>query len=384
MFDYARSDTHFLLYIYDNMRNELIARSNFEKEGGDLLQDVLQRSKETALQRFEQHTYDVQGGPGRLGWSWLLFKNPMRLSEKQLNVFRKVHQWRDLLARGEDESLNHVMPNHVLFSITSVVPKDATPLLSVLHPISPFVRARLNELMDLIRSAEAEIPESSGTLGGETPRPQSVVVEADATALGGLRAGRSQFWGVMLDTTMKPTQSHAPLDSYVLPGPLLLAREVANDAAPAMPAWPVRDDHAAASTYATQESASEPGQKRAREDDLNGQAPAGSEDQVETFEERAQKIRRKAERKAAKARRKSSEPQALQSEHNEATTPGRSAAVDAFDYNTAPPVLNAAATKPDYKHKKTSFNPYAKAAEGPAGVKRAQSTVLGKSGTFKA
>ena len=383
MFDYARSDTHFLLYIYDNMRNELIERSSFEKEGGDLLQDVLHRSKETASQRFEQHTYDVQGGPGRLGWSWLLIKNPMQLSEKQLNVFRKLHHWRDTLARSQDESLNHIMPNHVLFSITSAIPRDATTLLSVLHPISPFVRVRLSELQDLITSAEAEILDISGTIDSEAPGLQSVAVEADGMASGGLRAGRSQFWGVMLDNTMRSTQSPVLLDSYVAPGLLLPAGDDVGVADPPTLAWPIQNGDAAASTDAMRESAPEPGQKRTREDVLNSQARGGLEDEFETSEERAQKIQRKAERKAAKALRKSGDTQGLQSERSEATSLRQSAAVDAFDYSTAPSVLNAAAMKPDPKHKKTSFNPYVKAAEGPAGVKRLQSSMLGKSGTFK-
>ena len=43
---YAQEDTHYLLYIYDRMRTELIDRGNEQK---NLLRAVYQRSKELCL-----------------------------------------------------------------------------------------------------------------------------------------------------------------------------------------------------------------------------------------------------------------------------------------------------------------------------------------------
>ena len=43
---YAREDTHYLLYLYDRARNDLIERSN---EQGNLLQSVVQRSKQICM-----------------------------------------------------------------------------------------------------------------------------------------------------------------------------------------------------------------------------------------------------------------------------------------------------------------------------------------------
>lgn len=42
MINYARDDTHYLLYIYDCMKNELLDKGNLEK---NLLLSVYQRSK---------------------------------------------------------------------------------------------------------------------------------------------------------------------------------------------------------------------------------------------------------------------------------------------------------------------------------------------------
>ena len=47
MIKYAREDTHYLLYIYDRMRNELIRRSNIGTD--NLLNTVIERSTEICL-----------------------------------------------------------------------------------------------------------------------------------------------------------------------------------------------------------------------------------------------------------------------------------------------------------------------------------------------
>lgn len=44
---YAREDTHYLLYIYDRMRNELIERGNEQK---NLIHSVMQKSTRVCSQ----------------------------------------------------------------------------------------------------------------------------------------------------------------------------------------------------------------------------------------------------------------------------------------------------------------------------------------------
>lgn len=51
MIKYAREDTHYLLYIYDCLKNELITRGN---EQNNLLLSVLNRSKEICLKKYEK------------------------------------------------------------------------------------------------------------------------------------------------------------------------------------------------------------------------------------------------------------------------------------------------------------------------------------------
>lgn len=134
MLAYARSDTHFLLYLYDNLRNALLDRgqsaSRAQSRSGTpssqeqaleahaLVREVLARSEETALRVYEKEVYDAAEGAGPGGWDTLARKwNKGALTAAaeaqaqagsvhtiQRAVYRTVHGWRDRVAREEDES----------------------------------------------------------------------------------------------------------------------------------------------------------------------------------------------------------------------------------------------------------------------------------------
>lgn len=118
MLYYARTDTHYLLYVYDQLRNALLSRSRGSQ---DLVREVLARSAATALKVHEVEEYDFTGGLGVSGWRGLARKYfGMKTStpgeEKALMwghgrlgiqvemTFKRVHEWRDKVARQEDES----------------------------------------------------------------------------------------------------------------------------------------------------------------------------------------------------------------------------------------------------------------------------------------
>ena len=55
---YAREDTHYLLYIYDRMRNELLRRST---SNGNLLRATLNWSTEVCLKTYNKPVFDEEG-----------------------------------------------------------------------------------------------------------------------------------------------------------------------------------------------------------------------------------------------------------------------------------------------------------------------------------
>ena len=154
MFDYARSDTHFLLYVYDNVRNELLDQSDPSKEDGNLVEVVMNRSKEEALQRYERPIYDLEKGQGSMGWFNLLYRTPALFNSEQFAVFRAVHQWRDKVARQEDENPHQVMPKHAIFSIARATPMDMPSLMGCSHPMSRFFQSRKDELLGIVKRAK--------------------------------------------------------------------------------------------------------------------------------------------------------------------------------------------------------------------------------------
>lgn len=101
MLFYARSDTHFLLYIYDRQRESLLERGQGSET---LIRKALRNSEETALKEFHRETYDAETGEGPRGWRGVLRWYNKPLTSTQREIFLAIHAWRDKVAREEDES----------------------------------------------------------------------------------------------------------------------------------------------------------------------------------------------------------------------------------------------------------------------------------------
>jgi exosome complex exonuclease RRP6 len=170
MFDYARSDTHFLLHIYDCVRNELISNST---PVHDLLDEVLKRSKEYALQRYEHPAYDVEHGQGPYGWYKMIHRTPSIFSKEQFAVFRAVHQWRDKVSREEDESPVYVMRQHTIMEVARSMPTEKPTLFNVIgSSISPPLRLHIDELLAIIIKAKEQ--------GANGPEMRDIMTEIDS------------------------------------------------------------------------------------------------------------------------------------------------------------------------------------------------------------
>ncbi|KAJ3998803.1 ribonuclease H-like domain-containing protein [Lentinula boryana] len=178
MLDYARSDTHFLLYIYDNLRNALLDRAVSPSElsvaaedtsrssqayppAQALIRQVLAKSEATALRVYEKERYDMEGGSGGNGWDTLARKwnktnlyasSPsIGIAGMQKDIYKRIHLWRDVVAREEDESIRFVLPNHYLFQLAEQPPGDMASMLKIFHFVPPILRKRAKELLDVVR-----------------------------------------------------------------------------------------------------------------------------------------------------------------------------------------------------------------------------------------
>ncbi|KAI5276901.1 hypothetical protein E4T47_00028 [Aureobasidium subglaciale] len=431
MFEYARSDTHFLLYIYDNMRNELIQKSDFTvpDHEKDKIHDVLTRSRDTALQRYEHPVYDAAQGLGAGGWYKMLSRTPALLDKQQFAVFRAVHQWRDEVAREQDDSTHYVMANHNIFSLAKGMPTEKAALFAMLQPTSQTVRLRADELVSVITKAKEQGengPDMISTLKeieahllgvplNETPshfaalkqsQPQQtipasvpsaptapVLSRTDSSEPSGVRAKVSQFWGGLFGGKSQNDQPrpHSSNISLSVPLPPLTAEVFASSAPLTAPPTP---QASATPTSATpSESLATPkdriftlkerGRKRNSDAISTGNdSLATNADEIDITADESLEAKREAKRQR-KEQKKAEKEAAAQ----------HAAEVDLeeeeFDYAAAPSVLDANKVDPrdrkkNKKEPKTkAFNPFVKALDTMKGMPRQQKERAGKSMTFR-
>lgn len=411
LLDYARSDTHYLLYIYDCMRNELLQRSNLmlPNHEGDKLWDVLQRSSETALQRYEHPIYDYELGTGPAGWYKSLKRTPILLGKEQFSVFRAVHQWRDEVSRQQDDSTNWVMPNHQIMTIAKETPMTRAALLGLAQPTTQTLRLRADELVSVIETAKADgkdgpemhtvmakvdpyfgkapaaHPEASHSIAAFVPRPAANGVFSTIP----IRSASSAFWGRAFEssvhTQQKRPQSTASDINLSVPMPPLTAEVFADpkdvESTPAKPqaeeetpdSEPMAAPGPANDTddvFVLKDTNKKRKRKRetAAEDGMAAQNDEVAIDGPDRDERRKMRKEKKEARRRAVAEQK-----------------GHEAEEEVFDYDAAPSILNPPreARDGDKRRKKKEANPWSKSLDAPKGLPRVQKERAGKSGTFK-
>ncbi|CAI9558739.1 unnamed protein product [Staurois parvus] len=148
MIKYAQMDTHYLLYIYDRMKIDLLNVANGKQ---NLLQLVWRRSTEICLKKFVKPIFTDES------YLEIYQKQKTHLNTQQLSAFRLLYAWRDKMARKEDESTGYVLPNHMLLKIAEQLPKEPQGIIACCNPVPPLVRQQINELILLVQEAR-EVP----------------------------------------------------------------------------------------------------------------------------------------------------------------------------------------------------------------------------------
>ncbi|KAI6656587.1 Exosome component 10 [Oopsacas minuta] len=142
---YAREDTHYLLYIYHRMRNELIRRSTKDL---CLLTEVLDKSRMICLKVYTKPIFDPQG------YLRLLSKNARSINPFQREIAKRLYAWRNLTAREKDESFEYVLPSSMLFQISDKIPTGKQGILACCDPIPPLMSSSLDELVMILQEAK--------------------------------------------------------------------------------------------------------------------------------------------------------------------------------------------------------------------------------------
>eukprot|EP00048_Salpingoeca_helianthica_P007552 m.112028 g.112028 ORF g.112028 m.112028 type:complete len:830 (-) comp14365_c1_seq1:38-2527(-) len=149
MLHYAREDTHYLLFMYDRLVNQLLEQGN---SFNNLINAVHERSNELCLKVYQKPEYSLERADE------LLAKSSKTLDAVQKQVFYALHQWRDALARAEDESLRFVLPDHMLVEIAEICPRDSSQILACCQPTPPLVRLHVTNMLEIVTAAKSTLP----------------------------------------------------------------------------------------------------------------------------------------------------------------------------------------------------------------------------------
>jgi exosome complex exonuclease RRP6 len=164
---YARSDTHYLLYIRDRLEGLLLGMGSgsgglVTAYGKKMLGQVMEKSFGVSLKVWRDPACDFT----QEGADQLCLKSPalkvgqLRGSLKGMAVLRAVLEWRDQTARALDESRNFVLSNAACLRIANVVPTAVPQILRLLmqesssiHPSMYIGSEEAEQLLDRIRKA---------------------------------------------------------------------------------------------------------------------------------------------------------------------------------------------------------------------------------------
>jgi exosome complex exonuclease RRP6 len=173
---YAQRDTRYLSYLHEVMRKELWGRG-----GRAAIAQVLDSSKEICRKRYERPRFDP------FGWSTALQRQRTReggapLEPASMRAMEKLWDWRDAVAREEDESVSYVMSLRLMLRIAKELPLSIDALNLCGRPLPPLVQARSRQLLTIVTRAleEPELPDLAAK--AQTPKAKHVPMAAEANA----------------------------------------------------------------------------------------------------------------------------------------------------------------------------------------------------------
>lgn len=144
---YAQQDTHYLLYIFDLIVNDLLKASN---EQTTLVKGVFNDSKILCMKRYVKPIINENS------YKDMYLKSKRSFNNQQIYALRELFLWRDKIAREEDESYPYILPNHMLLQIADSLPREMQGILACCNPIPPMIRQNLNHLHLIILKAREQ------------------------------------------------------------------------------------------------------------------------------------------------------------------------------------------------------------------------------------
>lgn len=148
MVRYAREDTHYLLYIYDELKNELVKQQAKQAVLNEITQIklVYEKSKLICKKVYRKPIFFSKGFLN-------LCQYNSHLNPKQTKALHDLYTWRDKIARESDESCEYVLKSHQLLKIAELLPREIYGILALCNPISSLVESNVHEMHEIIKKA---------------------------------------------------------------------------------------------------------------------------------------------------------------------------------------------------------------------------------------
>ncbi|KAL4576823.1 hypothetical protein LXL04_012923 [Taraxacum kok-saghyz] len=145
MLRYASEDTHYLLYIYDVMKRMLLSSSTDPNCPEAPLIEVYQRSYDVCMQLYQKELLTENSYLNIYGL------HAADLNGQQLAIVAGLVEWRDVIARAEDESTGFILPNKSLIEIAKQMPVTSSKLRHVMKSKHPYIERNLGSVVGIIR-----------------------------------------------------------------------------------------------------------------------------------------------------------------------------------------------------------------------------------------
>ena len=181
MLEYARGDTHHLLYVHDRLKQQLEASSgaNSNPPGRHLIRETLDRSRDVCRKLYAPNAttptsyredYEKNASEAKT------------LTTTQLAAYAAVFAWRDKKARELDESLGYVAPRALVLEIARACPATTRALLAAARGNAPLVAKHAAEIVDVVQRAVAvgapPVTEAAAE-AGEKPNANEKMTDAN-------------------------------------------------------------------------------------------------------------------------------------------------------------------------------------------------------------
>ena len=146
MMKYARNDTHYLLFIYDKLRQELAYKAvESHLDPHDVVKTVILNSRNICLKIYSKPNYQ------ELERDFSLF------SERQKHVLKAILKWRDDTARHDDENPGWILSKDYITKLGTYMPGTVSDVVRLCP--QGYGKSHASDIAYAIASAVQEISE---------------------------------------------------------------------------------------------------------------------------------------------------------------------------------------------------------------------------------